>query len=190
MVIYRGGGDDVKDRLKELRKSLGLTQKDFAQRIGASPSVLNNYECGRRKPPKVVVNNICKTFSVSEQWLRTGEGPMMQEGELDAVARFAAERGLDPADYVFLEKYLALPQEQRAAALGFILDLAAALAGVPLPGAEETEREARQRLEEQIRQEAEEEAELYKRQRILEKRREAGLSALNTTGDGSGAEAG
>lgn len=64
------------ERIKKLRKALDLTQMEFADRIGTTANVLTNYETGRRNPSKSVINNICKEFHVSEEWLRTGEGEM------------------------------------------------------------------------------------------------------------------
>ena len=66
----------MKDRIRTIRTGLGLTQKEFAARIGTSQNVLANYETGRRNPSASVINNICKTFHVNEAWLRAGEGEM------------------------------------------------------------------------------------------------------------------
>lgn len=69
----------MKDRLKEIRKELNLTQAVFAEKIGSTQNVVANYEIGRRNPSASVINNICKTFGVNEAWLRTGEGEMFEE---------------------------------------------------------------------------------------------------------------
>lgn len=66
----------MKDRIRTIRTGLGLTQKEFAAKIGTSQNVLANYETGRRNPSASVINNICKTFHVNEAWLRAGEGEM------------------------------------------------------------------------------------------------------------------
>ena len=63
-------------RIRELRKHLGLTQKEFADRLGIKPSAIANYEGGRNVPIDAVISLICREFSVSEKWLRTGEGKM------------------------------------------------------------------------------------------------------------------
>ena len=62
-------------RIRELRKHLGLTQKEFADRLGIKPSAIANYE-GGNVPIDAVISLICREFSVSEKWLRTGEGKM------------------------------------------------------------------------------------------------------------------
>lgn len=81
----------MKDRIKKLRKKLDLTQKEFAEKIGTSQNVLANYEIGRRNPSSSVINNICKTFNVNEEWLRNGTGDMLQpisrETEIENAVR-------------------------------------------------------------------------------------------------------
>lgn len=61
-------------RLKELRKQLGLTQQEFAERLGIKRNAVTNYEVGRNEPADMVISLICREFNVSERWLRTGEG--------------------------------------------------------------------------------------------------------------------
>lgn len=73
----------MKDRIRRLRKILDLTQQEFAKKIGMSANVLTNYETGRRNPSKSVINNICKTFHVSEEWLREGTGEMFVDVSRD-----------------------------------------------------------------------------------------------------------
>ena len=72
----RTGDKAMKDRLKLLRKSLKLTQEEFAARIGIKRNSYANYEIGRNKPIDAVIFSICREYRVSETWLRTGEGDM------------------------------------------------------------------------------------------------------------------
>ena len=68
----------MKDRIKELRKALGLTQQEFADRLGISRGNIATYETREGCPGNSVVNLICREFNVSETWLRTGGGEMFQ----------------------------------------------------------------------------------------------------------------
>ena len=65
------------ERIKKLRKFLGLTQQEFAERIGVKRNTIATYEMGRNDPIDAVVTLICREFGVSEDWLRTGEGEMI-----------------------------------------------------------------------------------------------------------------
>ena len=67
----------MKERLKELRKALHLTQQELSDRIGVKRNTIANYETGRNIPIDAVVALICREFHVSEAWLRTGEGEML-----------------------------------------------------------------------------------------------------------------
>lgn len=66
----------MKERIKELRKYLGLTQAEFASRVSLKQSSIATYEIGRNDPTDAVIALIVREFNVSEQWLRTGEGDM------------------------------------------------------------------------------------------------------------------
>ena len=66
----------MNDRLKKLRKSLDLTQQEFADRIGVKRNSLANYETGRNTPIDAIIVSICREFNVNEEWLRTGAGDM------------------------------------------------------------------------------------------------------------------
>ncbi|CCZ35415.1 dNA-binding helix-turn-helix protein [Firmicutes bacterium CAG:646] len=64
----------MKDRIKELRKRLDLTQQEFAEKIGISRGNIAAYEVGKNAPSDAVISLICREFNVNEEWLRTGTG--------------------------------------------------------------------------------------------------------------------
>lgn len=81
----------MQNRIKELRKSLGLNQTEFAKRLGIAPNTISSYEGGAIVPSNSVVLNIVREFGCSETWLRTGEGemfrPLSREAELGRLIR-------------------------------------------------------------------------------------------------------
>ena len=66
----------METRLKAVRKAVGLTQQEFADRLGIKRGAVANYEIGRNDPIDAVISLICREFGVNETWLRTGEGEM------------------------------------------------------------------------------------------------------------------
>ena len=66
----------MRERVKALRKELGLNQVDFAERLGVTQTSLSMLELGRSAVTEKTIKLICMTFNVNEHWLRTGEGPM------------------------------------------------------------------------------------------------------------------
>lgn len=85
----------MKERLKQLRKELHLSQQEFAEKIGINRGTLANYEVGRNEPIDAVIKLICERFHVSEVWLRTGEGEMFvrvsKEDEILSLIKQSAE---------------------------------------------------------------------------------------------------
>lgn len=63
-------------RVKELRCSLELNQKDFGERLGITKSAISNIETGRFNVTDTMLKLICSEFNVREEWLKTGEGNM------------------------------------------------------------------------------------------------------------------
>lgn len=64
----------IGERLKELRRKMGLTQQEFSDKLGIKRNAIATYEVGKSNPGDSVISLICREFSVSEAWLRTGEG--------------------------------------------------------------------------------------------------------------------
>lgn len=69
----------MKNRIRQLRKELGLNQTDFGNKIGVKQGSVAAYESGARIPLDTVITSICREFNVNEEWLRTGEGEMFQQ---------------------------------------------------------------------------------------------------------------
>lgn len=82
----------MKDRIKQIRKSMKLTQSEFGERIGVKGNTVTNYESGLRSPSDAIVVSICREFGVNEVWLRTGEGePFQKQTREEQILRAAAQ---------------------------------------------------------------------------------------------------
>lgn len=57
------------NRLKELRTSLGKTQKEFSKIVGCTAATLSAYENGSKSPSLEIVRNIAQKTDVSIDWL-------------------------------------------------------------------------------------------------------------------------
>ena len=92
----------MKDRIKQLRKSLKLTQNEFGEKIGMVGSAITKYEKGERGLSDAVIKSICREFHVREEWLRTGIGDMMETTPEDLIAQIAKENNFGPGRVMFL----------------------------------------------------------------------------------------
>ena len=68
--------ESVQERMKKLRKIMGMTQEKFAASIGIKRNTLAAYESGRNEPSGPTISAVCMRFSVNETWLRDGTGEM------------------------------------------------------------------------------------------------------------------
>lgn len=60
---------DFKERLKDLRKSKGLSQVALAERLGLSKSTIGAYETGDISPSIEALNSIADFFNVDMDYL-------------------------------------------------------------------------------------------------------------------------
>lgn len=98
----------MKERLRKLRKTLDLTQQEFADRIGSARDNIAGYETGRRNPSVAVISLICTKFNVNEEWLRTGNGEMFIELTRDEqIERFVGDT-LKSEDDSFKKKFISM----------------------------------------------------------------------------------
>ena len=111
----------MQTRLKVLRKSLGLNQDAFGERIGVKQSTITSYETGNRQPTTAVIMAICREFNVNEDWLRNGgDDSQMFNPEPDTdhaiIERIAQEYNLgSPVFRALAESYLKLDEPHRKA---------------------------------------------------------------------------
>jgi transcriptional regulator with XRE-family HTH domain len=75
---------DVKDRIREWRQALGLTQAAFSEQTGVPLRTIKGYESGERSPGMDALASIAKT-GVNLNWLLTGEGSMRSDEERAAT---------------------------------------------------------------------------------------------------------
>ena len=76
----------MKERIYQIMQSENLTQREFAQALGISPSSLSSIFNGHTSPTNYTVQAIHKKFpSINVAWLMFGEGDMfVQTGAADA----------------------------------------------------------------------------------------------------------
>lgn len=123
----------MNERIKQIRRELGLTQTEFAERIGLKQNSIALIESGKRNISDQAVLSICREYGVNEEWLRTGTGEKMTpdaSGELEALVK---KYDLSNADQVLIEKYVNLKAGSRETIINFITDVVAALDGVADP---------------------------------------------------------
>lgn len=103
----------MKDRIRELRKSLGMNQTEFGDRIGVKQGTVAGYENGLRTPLDTVISSICREFRVSRLWLEQGEGPMLTPQPVADLAQEIRDlmKGEPPLASAVMASLAAMPRE-------------------------------------------------------------------------------
>ena len=115
----------MKDRIRQLRKELGLNQTEFGERIGVKQGSGAGYESGARTPIDAVITSICREFNVSEDWLRNGTGEMFLKIKENSIIAKATELlgEKDPLFEAFVDTYSKLTPKNRELLFQFMTDL-------------------------------------------------------------------
>lgn len=118
----------MQNRLKELRKALGMTQQEFADKLNIKRNTIANYEVGRNEPIDAVLALICREFNVSVDWLKYGKGEMfIPVSRDDEIAIFAADIIRDPDDS-FRRRLVGVLSQLTSDQWGLLADIAEKLA--------------------------------------------------------------
>ena len=75
------------ERIKEVRKSLGLTLEKFGDRLGVTKVAISNIEKGNRNLTEQMTKSVCREFNVDYIWLTTGEGEKFVDSDDDFLER-------------------------------------------------------------------------------------------------------
>ena len=117
----------MKNRIKQIRNTLNLTQTEFAKQAGISRSIVAAYEGGTSSVSERTIADICEKFYINEQWLRTGEGPMFKQ-QSDIDNQLAAEvakliQSEDEFTKKLIHAYLSLPDDAKDKVRDFVTAL-------------------------------------------------------------------
>ena len=98
----------LNERVKEIRKKLGLTLDKFGERLGVGKAALSRIENGSNGVTEQMFKSICREFSISEEWLRNGTGEMFIELDREDVLMEWAGRVLGSESNSFQKKFVKL----------------------------------------------------------------------------------
>jgi len=76
---------EVGIRIKELRKKLGLTQREFGRKIGVMDTVVRRWEKGEFEPTTEKLKAIATEFGINLNWLLLGEGEIFVRKESSSL---------------------------------------------------------------------------------------------------------
>lgn len=100
----------MNERIKEVRLALGLSQDEFAKRLGFTRGVITNIEVNHAAIKPRFLSLICNTYNVNPYWLETGSGEMFNAvDDVEKAVSFymSALKGGTEADDNFKKVFVA-----------------------------------------------------------------------------------
>jgi phage repressor protein C with HTH and peptisase S24 domain len=99
----------IGNRIKELRKELGLTQEAFGKKIYREKSIISKIENDEVELSSSMRLAICSVFGIREEWILTGEGPKKKDellpgGETPRHQIIPAQADFPADDFVFIRQ--------------------------------------------------------------------------------------
>lgn len=119
----------MQKRIIELREALHLSQADFAKKLGLTRSWLSNVELGIRDIQERHILLILSAFpQVSEEWLRSGTGPMFIQDD-NPVRQIMQRYNFPDIVKQFLVAYDRLDPDEQQAVYKYTTELVTAIVG-------------------------------------------------------------
>lgn len=115
----------MNERLKQLRKALGLSQEELGKRVGVTGPGISKLESGDRNITEQMLKSICREFGASEEWLRTGVGEMLTQTNENAAASLSEKYNLGLYGEQLLATYLGLSDAYKRSVERFVVQLTA-----------------------------------------------------------------
>jgi transcriptional regulator with XRE-family HTH domain len=103
----------LNERIKQLRKELGLTLEKFGERLGVSKVAISLIENGKNALTDQMFKSICREFNVREEWLRNGDEPMFNGSPQTVLDELCEQYDLDTLDKQIVDIYISLPKQLR-----------------------------------------------------------------------------
>ena len=103
------------ERIKEVRKTLGLTLDKFGEKLGVKKAALSAIENGKRNLTEQMTISICRDYKVNYDYLTYGDGEMFEDLPETILDELCIEYDLDDDDRDILNFYLGLPVDARDA---------------------------------------------------------------------------
>ncbi|MDR3148746.1 MAG: helix-turn-helix domain-containing protein [Oscillospiraceae bacterium] len=113
------------ERLKILRRELGLNQSEFGRKVGLTTPTISRIEKNITNLTKSNIISISNLFNVRLEWLISGDGDMFETVSEDIIGLLYKSKDLSPAVVEMFELYLRQDDKAKAVIEKFINDFVA-----------------------------------------------------------------
>ena len=110
------------ERIREVRKALGLTLEKFGDKLGVKKNTLSALERGVNGLTDQMAKSICREYNVSYDYLIDGEGDPFDDLPQTILDELCIQYELDDIDRQIIDLYISLPKELRDKVKAYVLD--------------------------------------------------------------------
>jgi len=110
------------ERVKEIRKRLGLTLERFGEKLGVQKGSISKIEHDERSLTDQMAKAICREYNVSYDFLIYGEGDPFDDLPQTILDELCLQYELDDIDRQIIDLYISLPKELRDKVKAYVLD--------------------------------------------------------------------
>lgn len=94
--------DDIARRLRQVRTALGLSQAEFAERLGLRAHQVGDMERNRTMPSAFLIGAVVAAFKTDPRWLLLGEGtPPPGAGKEVGIEEPGAEEAVNVEEHLW-----------------------------------------------------------------------------------------
>lgn len=101
------------ERVKAIRKSLGLTLEKFGEKLGVGKTAISNIEKGNRNLTEQMTISICREYNVNYDYLTCGDGEMFDDLPQTIIDELCLQYNLSDSEKAIIEMYVSLPEDFR-----------------------------------------------------------------------------
>ena len=112
------------ERVKAIRKELGLTLEKFGEKVGVGKTAISRIENGSNGLTEQMAKSICREFDVDYFWLTEGKGEMFIEKTDEIIDQVADEYKLSDIDKAIVKAYVETNDEGREYIRNYFLKIA------------------------------------------------------------------
>lgn len=115
MNYDNNNSNSIGSRIKRIRKSLGMSQEEFAKPLGLTKAAISTYENDQRVPSSSTMNCISYCYNINIEYLKNGKGYMYTNIPNTSIEAIASRYHLDKLSKNIVNKYLSLSIQDRTA---------------------------------------------------------------------------
>ena len=110
----------INQRLRQVRKHFNMQQNDFAKRLGLSQTGVSWLEREGNAVSEQTIRLLHLDFHVSEEWLRTGNGPMFSTEDDSPLEKLCRDYAVSDCERKILELYFSFEPKSRKMVCDFV----------------------------------------------------------------------